>query len=333
MQLLPEWTFQTTILMVWPHKHSAWAPRLAAIEATYFSMANAIAEQQSLTIICYDEAVKKSIQKQLPQQNITYLIIPTNDTWIRDFGPLSLSDGTQQQLLNCQFNGWGNKYPHHLDNQVNEHLYELKALSPCYMRTAHIILEGGSIDTDGNGTVITTTHCNRNPNRRFKMDKTTISEHLKTLLGANSIFWLKEGLLEGDDTDGHVDTLARFCDEKTIAYAACENNSDSHHDSLRAMEEELQNFKNKAGENYHLIPLPIPQPLYNDQGERLPATYANFQILNESVLVPTYDDPMDAVVMERLASAFPQRRLIAIDSRVLLQEGGMIHCALMQITV
>ena len=333
MQLLPEWHPQSSLLMVWPHGFSAWASRLEAITQTYLIMAEAIAEQQSLTIICQDEALKKTIQKQLPKKNVSYYIIPTNDTWIRDFGPLSLANYTQQQLLNCQFNGWGNKYAHHLDNQVSEHLYEAGAFSHCYMRTSHIVLEGGSIDYDGRGTLITTSHCNRNPNRRLTMDKTAISEQIKSLLGIETIFWLKEGLLEGDDTDGHVDTLARFCNETTLAYTACDDETDSQYGVLHAMEEELRAFKNTSGESYQLIALPIPKPLYNEEGQRLPATYANFQILNESVLIPIYDDPMDAVVLERLSQAFPERSLIPIDSRVLLQEGGMVHCALMQITV
>ena len=333
MQLLPEWHPQSTVLMVWPHPQSAWAPRLEDVMDTYFAMAQAIAEQQPLTIVCYDASLKKAIYKRLPKKNITYAIIPTDDTWIRDFGPLSLSNGTQRQLLNCQFNGWGNKYPHALDNQVNERLYAARTLPSCYMRSAHFLLEGGSIDYDGQGTLITTSHCNRHPNRRSTMDKSTINQQIKSLLGVETIFWLKEGLLEGDDTDGHVDTLARFCNEKTVAYTACDDPTDSQYQTLRAMEEELHAFKNLSGEPYCLVPLPIPKALYNEKAQRLPTTYANFQILNESVLVPTYDDPMDAVALERLSQVFPGRTLIPIDSRVLIQEGGMVHCALMQITV
>lgn len=334
MQLLPEWAPQSNLLMVWPHIYSPWKDNLETITATYMKLATTIAEQQLLTIICYDQALQQDLQSKLPAHNIHYAIIPTNDTWIRDFGPLSLSDGIHHHLLNCQFTAWGNKYPYHLDNAVNEHLYQAGCFTASFMNTVPFILEGGSIDYDGHHTLLTTVNCNCHFNRRAKRDRNEITQQLIDLLGVKRVCWLELPPLAGDDTDGHVDTVARFCNPHTIAYASCTNPEDEHYTGLTQLQTTLQALRDFEDNPYKLIDLPIPSPIYHPtSGHRLPATYANFQILNKSVLVPWFDDPMDEVALTHLAKGFPHHQLIPIDSRPLITQGGVIHCALMQINL
>lgn len=302
--LLPEWAPQYGVLLVWPHAHTDFRDNLPALDKVYSDIVHAITPFEPAWIVCFDEQHEQHVKACLQDfTNCRFFQIPSNDIWARDFGPLSTTAG----WLKFQFNGWGGKYKYDLDNQITKHLgQKFKEIS--------FILEGGSIETDGQGTLLTTTNCLLNPNRNPDHSKSDIEQILKQELGVHRILWLKSGSLEGDDTDSHVDNLARFCDEKTICYTEC---------SL-AMKQELLQF------NYHLVPLPLPTVIKS--GNRLPASYANFLIINQAVLVPTFNFPTDAVALERIQSCFPERKIIGIHCAPLVEQHGGLHCATMQLT-
>ena len=190
--------------------------------------------------------------------------------------------------------------------------------------------EGGSIESDGNGTILTTTECLMSPNRNPHLSKKDVEEKLKKWLGAKRVLWLENGYLAGDDTDSHIDTLARFCSETTIAYVACKDETDEHFSALDKMVKELRNFKTEDGDPYNLIPLPMPDALFDADGDRMPATYANFLIVNGGVLVPTYGVPQDELGLAQIKKAFPKRKIVGIDCQPLILQHGSLHCVTMQ---
>ncbi|MFV1993031.1 MAG: agmatine/peptidylarginine deiminase, partial [Acidiferrobacterales bacterium] len=234
-------------------------------------------------------------------------------------------------LLDFQFNGWGNKFSSELDNKINRTLSAQNTFGPCPMESIKLVLEGGSIEVDGAGTLLTTESCLLAQTRNPGYTKTDLEIKLSEYLGITKFLWLSQGALTGDDTDGHIDTLARFCDVNTIAYVTCTHQDNPDYESLRKMEAELQAFKNIKGHTYHLIPLPQPTPIYNDTGQQLPATYANFLVINGAVLLPVYNDPNDKIAEENLASAFPGRKIIPVNCLPLIQQHGSLHCVTMQI--
>jgi agmatine deiminase len=252
--------------------------------------------------------------------------IPTNDTWARDFGPITIEENGVPVLLDFTFTGWGEKFAAEKDNAVNRKLLAAGAFGATALRTVDLILEGGSIESDGQGTLLTTTECLLNPNRNPHLSREQIEERLQTELGVKNILWLQHGHLIGDDTDAHIDTLARLCPDKTIVYVACDDPEDEHFASLKAMEKELEQFS-----GYRLLPLPWPGAKYDSAGQRLPATYANYLVINGAVLVPTYNDPADSEALEVIGKAFSDREIIGIDCSTLIRQHGSLHCITMQI--
>ncbi|MEI7997005.1 MAG: agmatine deiminase family protein, partial [Methylococcaceae bacterium] len=232
--------------------------------------------------------------------------------------------------LNFLFNGWGEKYQHQNDNALNHKLLNAKPFKGKAYKDIDFILEGGSVESDGIDTILTTKQCLLNPNRNIGLTQQEIEQQLLESLGAKRVFWLDQESLSGDDTDAHIDTLARFCSAKTIAYTSCEDAEDEHFTSLKFMERQLQDLRTQAGDPYHLVPLPLPQPIVDEEGQQLPANYANFLIINRAVMVPTYSDPMDAIALQRLADCFPQHEIIAIPCRPLVHQYGSLHCMTMQ---
>ena len=198
------------------------------------------------------------------------------------------------------------------------------------MQACEFVLEGGSIDTDGEGTLLTTTACLLTESRNPQLDQQQIEMRLKTELGVTRILWLQHGFLAGDDTDSHIDMLARFCAPDTIAFMQCDDPGDEHFESLAAMAQELRQFRTRDGQPYRLIGLPLPAAIYNSVGQRLPASYANFLIINDAVLVPQYNDRSDEIVLKRLAACFPDRQMIGIPCRALIEQYGSLHCLSMQ---
>lgn len=337
MSLPAEWARQDAVLLTWPHPRSDWRPWLAEVEATFVAMARAITERERLIVSCFDRDHRVHVDGVLrgagvPPERVALFIAPSNDVWVRDHGPITVvADDGVPRLLDFRFNGWGRKYPHDLDNAITQTLHQAGAFGETRIEPVDLILEGGSIESDGEGTLLTTTHCLLSPERNPTYDCRGLEAAFARQFGIRRVLWLKHGHLSGDDTDGHIDTLARFCDPRTIAYVACDDPSDSDYDELAAMAAQLRSFQTADGRPYRLIPLPLPSPKYDAEGERLPATYANFLIINGAVLVPTYDDPADAVALERLAECFPDRELVAIDALPLIRQYGSIHCATMQL--
>jgi agmatine deiminase len=229
------------------------------------------------------------------------------------------------------FNGWGGKFPAALDNQVTRQVFRQGWFQNAGLKTVDLVLEGGSIETDGRGTLLSTAQCLLNPNRNPRLSQKEIESNLSSFLGLNRFLWLHQGFLAGDDTDAHVDILARFCSEEVIAYTACDDRSDLHFRPLQKMEAELQCFKTRSGESYRLVPLPLPRAQYDEKGTRLAANYANFLIINDAVLVPFYADENDSRILERLGEVFPGREMIGIDCRELIRQGGSLHCMTMQL--
>ncbi|WJW76771.1 agmatine deiminase family protein [Thiohalobacter sp. IOR34] len=335
-RLPAEWSPQDGVLLTWPHPHSDWAPRLAEVEAIYLALARAIAAHETLVVCCYDEAHRAHVADHLLEADVDLRrvrlhCVASDDTWVRDYGPLCVLEDGRPRLLDFIFNGWGGKYPSELDTLVTAGLHAAGAFGETPREAQPLVLEGGAIDTDGEGSLLTTERCLLDPHRNPDLDRAGLERELRSRLGVERILWLRHGWLEGDDTDGHVDMLARFCALDCIAHAICEDPDDPHYEPLQAMAGELAALRRSDGSGYRLVPLPLPAPVHDSDGRRLPASYANFLIINDAVLVPAYGDANDAVAVERLAEVFPGREIHAIDSRPLIVQAGGLHCASMQL--
>ncbi|HEX22034.1 MAG TPA: agmatine deiminase family protein [Chromatiales bacterium] len=336
-RLPAEWEPQSGIMLTWPHDRSDWAPLLTRVEPVFVHIACEISQREEVLIVCRDEALRQHVLHQLREadarlDHINCRIAPSNDSWARDHGPITvLDDNSSSHLLDFTFNGWGGKYPAELDNAITRNLAQQGVFGDTPCRHIDQVLEGGSIDSDGRGRLLTTEACLLSAGRNPQLDKAGIEQALRKYLGTKHILWLKHGALAGDDTDSHIDTLARFCDPHTIAYTSCDDPADSQYTELQAMQAELSAFRDPDGRPYRLLPLPLPAAQFNAKGERLPATYANFLIINGAVLVPTYGDPLDCVALKQLQTGFPQRDIIAIDARPLIEQFGSLHCVTMQL--
>lgn len=335
-RLPAEWEAQSGVMLTWPHTQGVWQRHMETVDRTYVQLAQAISQHEKVLIVCRDQSHRDHIQKLLTaasvvEKNLLLYIAPSNDIWARDHGPITVIEDGTPHLLDFTFNGWGEKYPSSLDNDINHRLVEAGAFGTTVAHKIDLVLEGGSIDSDGLGSILTTSRCLLSPMRNPDLDCAQLERFLHEQLGVKRILWLEHGGLDGDDTDGHVDTLARFCDARTIAYVACEDTTDDQYDELKAMELEIKNLRDTDGNPYHLVPLPLPSPIRDEKQQRLPATYANFLIINGAVLVPTYNDPKDMLALQLLGECFPQRRIIGIDARPLILQYGSLHCVTMQL--
>jgi len=337
MQILPaEWAPQCAVMLTWPHRHGPLGRILQRVDATFVAIAQAITRHQRLIVACYSDTHREHVASLLTAAavNLDYVqlaVAPSNDVWARDHGPITVLREGKPLLLDFAFNGWGRKYPFELDNALTQTLHRQDVFGHTPLQGIDLILEGGSIDSDGAGNLLTTRHCLLHPQRNPGYDCIGLEGIFAQLFGTRRVLWLDHGQLEGDDTDGHIDTLARFCDPQTIAYVSCEDANDTHYSELKAMETELQALRNDAGNPYRLVPLPLPSPKFNEHGQRLPATYANFLIINGAVLVPVYDDPCDELALQRLTACFPTREIHAINCLSLIQQYGSLHCVTMQL--
>ena len=334
--LPPEWARQSGVMLTWPHAHGDWAGDLDGAERAFTAIARAVAEREKVLVVCFDTDHRERLRRTLIESGLRAgqllcAAVASNDTWARDHGPITVLCRDQPAIFDFQFNGWGGKYRADLDNAVTAHLHAQGVFRDAPREQIDLVLEGGSIDVDGCGTLLTTRSCLLAPTRNPGFTQPQIEERLSELLGINRILWLDHGRLAGDDTDGHIDTLARFCNSETIAYVACDDPADQHFDELGSMARELRDLKSAAGSSYRLVPLPLPRPQYDTEGTRLPATYANFLIINGAVLVPTYDDPADEVALRRLRNCFPDRALVPIDCSALIRQFGSLHCVTMQL--
>ena len=340
-----EWHKQVAVQLTWPHAKTDWAPYLEDIVRMEVRMADEITKRENLIIATPEkEALKELLSTQLTEQQLSRVRIvemPTDDTWARDHGAITLlpriEDGEKpgkKILLDFCFNGWGKKFPADNDNRITQNLNSSGVFENYYeyVMRDHLdfVLEGGSIESDGKGTVFTTSQCLMAPNRNQPLTKKEIEEYLKKTLCAEQIVWLDYGNLIGDDTDGHIDTITRIAPNDTILYVKCEDKNDEQFKDFNALENQLQNLRTKEGKPYRLLPLPMPKAMYDD-GDRLPATYANFLIINGAVLVPTYNQPyLDKKATDIIQTAFPDREIIGIDAQVAVRQHGSLHCLTMQ---
>ena len=327
-----EWHLQSGIQLTWPHAGTDWAYMLKEVQECFVNIAREIAKRELLLIVTPEpEEVKKQIVATVNMDNVRFLRCETNDTWARDHGAITMIDTGNPSLLDFTFNGWGMKFAANHDNLITRNLCHMKTFSgevvPANMQP--FVLEGGSIESDGKGTLMTTVECLASVNRNEYLQQEELERYLKDVFGLDRILWITSGYLAGDDTDSHVDTLARFCSEDTIAYVRCEDEEDEHYEELKAMEEEIKEFNRANGEHYRMIPLPKADKV-EWEGERLPATYANFLIMNGAVLVPFYDSPKDEIAKAALREAFPDREIVGINCLPLIKQHGSLHCVTMQ---
>jgi agmatine/peptidylarginine deiminase len=331
--LAAEWRPQSAVLLVWPHESTDWQPYLQSVIAVYVQLAEHISQYEKVLLVCQDQHHEDQIQQHLQHSkfqsnNITFLQIKTNDTWVRDCGPLISRHHHKHIAHDFQFNAWGQPLAFDLDNQLTTNLIKTKAIAVEQM--AHsLVLEGGNIESN-NHCLMLNQRCLLDPNRNTKLAVEDIEQTLINTFAAAKILWITEGLLAGDDTGGHIDTLARFTSENTICYVQSNNHNHQSYQSLSNMAKQLGNLTDQHNQPFTLIPLPMPQAIFH-QGMELPASYANFLIINQAVLVPVFQDQQDDVACQRLAEAFPERSIIPVDARPLILQGGGIHCATMQI--
>lgn len=334
--LPPEWAPQSGVMLTWPRSDVEWNPDYASAERCHSQIAAEISKRQQVVITCMDEGHAERIRGMVKAaggrpERLRLFPLPSNDAWSRDHGPITVLKDGKHLLLDFVFNGWGGKYPHADDNRLTKALHQRGAFDGTPLESSELVLEGGSIEVDGEGTLLTTESCLLNRNRNPDLSRSQIESILKKFLGIDRILWLKHGAIDGDDTDGHIDTLARLCDSHTIAYQACDDRNDPHYASLQAMETELKALRRKDGQPYKLVPLPWPDPVHDHTGRRLPATYANFLIINGAVLVPTYNDPADGAALKALAGCFPGREIVGVSCRSLIYQYGSLHCVTMQL--
>ncbi|NUS38734.1 MAG: agmatine deiminase family protein [Lysobacter sp.] len=338
LRLPAEWETQSAVLIAWPHAGTDWAERLGEVEETYVALVSAITRFEDIVVIVADDDLQTYAEARLrsnrvDMDRVRFVDAPYDDTWLRDSGPITLQSGEGFRLLDFRFTGWGGKFEASLDDQLVERLTGMGIFSKSTRQAIDFALEGGAIDTDGAGTLLSTWQClaERHPGAT----RESLSAKLADWLHQDRVLWLDHGYLEGDDTDAHIDTLARFAGTDAIVFQACDDPADSHYGELQAMAAELAALRTRDGTPYRLFPLPWPQPIL-DIGEdgsrrRLAASYANFLIVNGAVLMPAYGDPADAQAATVLEKAFPDREIVQVPCRPLIWQNGSLHCLTMQL--
>lgn len=335
-RLPAEWEPQGAVLLAWPHSATDWNYMLDDAQMCYQAIIEAIVPYAPVIVIAPDTTEPRRRLQHLSCEKIIFFDVDTNDTWTRDYGVISTFDGNGSPVLNdFAFNAWGGKFKSSLDNAVTARMVEARLICGRYNDQLDFILEGGSIESDGRGTILTTTSCLLTDSRNKGFTMEAIEQRLADTLGAKKVLWLEHGEILGDDTDGHIDTIARFAPGNTIIYCGdswCEPN-DPQADALKGVKEQLETFTDADEAPFNLIELPMPLPVYDEEdGHRLPATYANFLIINQAVIMPTYGQPVkDEYAKMALQIAFPDHKIIGVDCRALIRQHGSLHCATMQL--
>lgn len=328
-----EWEPQSAILMAWPHAGTDWAPRLESVQSCFAGLCSAISRYQPLLLLVPDERIEANARAALTaakghMHSVRFIRLPYNDTWLRDSGPITLRDNGGFRLLDFHFTAWGGKFEAGLDDQLVAGMVALGLFAEARHQRIDFALEGGGIETDGAGTLLSTWHClhERHPDA----SRQAIEAQLKMSLQQERILWLEHGYLEGDDTDAHIDTLARFAAEDCIVFQGCQDPQDSHYEELQAMAGEIAELRQRNGKPYRTFELPWPKPI-QDNGRRLAASYANFLIINGAVLMPVYNDPADEIAIAVMQQAFPDRDIVGVPCRDLIWQNGSLHCCTMQL--
>ncbi|MEX0900175.1 MAG: agmatine deiminase family protein [Gammaproteobacteria bacterium] len=334
--LPPEWTPQSAVMLTWPHESADWWRWLDAVDRAFAAFALEIARRERVLITVRDADHEARVRHALDTAGaalnaVRFYHAPADDAWVRDHGPITVLRDGAPVLLDFRFNGWGQKYDASNDDALTARLHALGAFGDVPFEPLDFVLEGGSVETDGEGTLLTTVSCLTSPHRNPDWSRAAIEALLKCAFGVERVLWLEHGTLAGDDTDGHIDTLARFCDARTIAWQSCADPADEHFAELGAMGEELAALRTSAGEPYRLVALPLPAAKHDEDGKRLPASYANFLIINDAVLVPSYDDPADEVAADALRGCFPDREVILLNGLPIVHQYGSLHCVSMQL--
>lgn len=339
-RMIAEWEQQDAVLIALPHEKTDWQPILDEIIETYVEIAKAIAIREKLIVVVppsanpqknqskQTENFKKTLADRLDSESFSRIVwyeSPTNDTWARDFGFISVEDNNMLHILDFKFNAWGEKFDYELDNNLNRNIYDSGIVKGEYENHKDFVLEGGSVESDGNGTVFTTSSCLLAPHRNQPLTHHDIERELKRRLGAERILWINHGSIKGDDTDGHIDTLVRIAPNDLLLYV---NGNDTE---LQLMEKELKAMRTKEGKPYKLLPLPMPNPIYDGE-EQLPATYANYLVINDAVICPTYGQPdLDGQALATISEAFSGRTVVGVDCRAVIKQHGSLHCCTMQL--
>ena len=328
-----EWEPQSAILIAWPHAGTDWAERLGEVEDTYVALVAAITCFQPVVICVADDDLQIYAEARLrsarvDMEKVRFVPAEYDDTWLRDSGPVSLRDGDKFKLLDFRFTGWGGKYEASRDDLLVGELSGLNVFHNYFVQSIDFALEGGAIETDGQGSLLTTWHClhERHPGAT----REELTGKLAGWLKQDRVLWLDHGYLEGDDTDAHIDTLARFAGTDAIVFQACDDPADSHYAELKAMADGIAALRTRDGQPYRLFPLPWAQPIL-DEGRRLAASYANFLIVNGAVLMPAYGDSADEQAAAVLAAAFPDHQIVPVPCRALIWQNGSLHCITMQL--
>jgi agmatine/peptidylarginine deiminase len=333
-RLPAEWEPQAAVAIAWPHAGTDWAPRLAEVERTYVALAAAVTRFQPLLVCVADATLAGHVRDVLSAagvdaRQVRLVELAYDDTWLRDSGPITLRDaGGHFRLLDFRFTGWGGKFGADRDDALIAGLFAHGLFGTAEHRRIDWALEGGAIESDGAGTVLTTWRCLHQ--RHPQQDRAAMAAMLEDSLGAGRVLWLDHGYLLGDDTDAHIDTLARLAPADAIVFQACDDPADPHHDELARMRDELAALRTADGNPYQLHALPWARPIL-DQGRRLAASYANYLVVNGAVLVPAYDDPADAAAAAMIGAAHPGREIVPVPCRPLIWQNGSLHCVTMQL--
>lgn len=348
-----EWEPQSAIMLTWPHGGTDWKPYLRQITNTYLQLADIITRYEDLLVVTpILESTQRMLAEKLSEGQMSRVHLyemDTNDTWARDHGPISMvSRGRHNShvipihLLDFKFNGWGEKFDWKKDNAINLQLYYQGAFNAALENHQGFVLEGGSIESDGKGTLFTTSQCLLAPHRNQPFTRENIDSQLRIFFHVRNVVWLDHGNLVGDDTDGHIDTIVRVAPHDTLLYVGCDDEEDEQYEDFQALEKQLQKIFTYEGYPYRLLKLPMPDAIYdegdrlttdkNSKGDRLPATYANFLILNGAVIYPTYNQSeKDEEAKRQIQLAFPDRDVIGVDSLTIIRQHGSIHCLTMQL--
>ena len=327
-----EWEPQSGVILAWPHAGTDWAPRLAAVERAYAGLVATVARFEPV-LLCVAGAevearARAMLDGRIDSTRLRFARLPYDDTWLRDSGPITLREGNGYRLLDFHFTAWGGKFEATLDDQIVSGLEALGVFASSTRERVDFALEGGAIETDGDGTLLSTWRClhERHPG----LSRSEVERMLLDSLREQRVLWLEHGYLEGDDTDAHIDTLARFASPGTIVYQGCQDPGDGHYAELQAMAKELAELRTRDGQPYGLFELPWARPIL-DEGRRLAASYANFLIVNGAVLMPAYGDEADVRAALTLGEAFPDREIVPVDCRPLIWQNGSLHCLTMQL--
>jgi agmatine deiminase len=322
--------------LAWPHTDTDWHENLEAIERTYVILIATITRYEKVVLLVADSELRETVRDKLASYaidlaQVVFVIVPYDDTWLRDTGPLSVVKGDQIELHDFRFNGWGGKYDAHQDDNICQALADEKIFPTAVFVRHQLIMEGGSIDFDGVGTLLTTRQCLLSTTRNPEMQDKDYEAFFERTFGVRQVHWIEHSKLIGDDTDGHIDMLARFCDQGTIAYSSCNDENDPQFGVLSGLADELAELRSPDNHSYDLVPLPVPTALFNSSGQRLPASYANFLVINDAVLVPVYNDKNDQAALQSLMKCFPGREVIGIDASAIIEQFGSLHCLTMQL--